>query len=148
MVRSATARGRSSDGATPEGAPLHGYNPSVATTGENMPTWRSIGAKHRREVFRLANAGQVHSDPAVAAAAYQWSHHERWNRLPYRLPGWLLPALGVLMFGIYLAMQMPSLLLIGPAFVIFCGIMSWLTVAAAATVRAAYSGAAEAPATS
>lgn len=126
-----------------EGAPRHSYNPSVAKTGKDMPTWRSIGAKRRREVFRLANAGQVHSDAAVAAAAFQWSHDERWNRLPYRLLGWLLTALGVLLFGIYLAMRMPSLMLIAPGFVIFCGIMNWLTVAAAATVRAAYSGAAE-----
>jgi hypothetical protein len=119
----------------------------MGNAGNDTATWRSIGAKHRREVFRLANAGQVHPDAAVAAAAYRWSHDERWDRLPYRLPGWLLPPLGVLIFGIYLAMRMPPLMLILPAFVIFCGIVSWLTVAAAATVRAAYSGAAESPAT-
>ena len=104
----------------------------------SSPAWKTVSREDRREVFRLANSGQQHPDPAVAEAAYEWSYRSSWNGLANRLPGWLLPAIGAMLLVVIIVIQMPPFLVVGAVAVIIFGLLGWLSTAAAAKVRAAY----------
>jgi Flp pilus assembly protein TadB len=110
------------------------------TTSEptNSAAWKTVSREDRREVFRLANSGQQHSDPAVAEAAYEWSHRSSWNGLANRLPGWLLPAIGAVLVVLFIVIHMPPYLVVGAVAVMIFGLLGWLSTTAAAKVRAAY----------
>jgi len=99
--------------------------------------WKRLGAPTRREVFRLANAGERHPDRDVAEAAAIWAHDPRWNRLSNRIPGWVLPSLGVLLGVVCLVLQMP-VLCIGAGLVIVFGLLGWVSTAAARALRRVY----------
>lgn len=99
--------------------------------------WKRLGARARREIFRLANAGERHPDPHVAEAAAIWAHSPRWNRLSNRIPGWVLPSVGVLLGVVFLVLQVP-LLCVGAGLVVILGLLGWVSTAGARALRTVY----------
>jgi hypothetical protein len=116
----------------------------TAAPGDTQITLKALGREKRAEVFRLANKGERHPDPVVALAASRWSHAERWNSLPNRAPGWLLPLVGILFIVLALAAPVPLLHLLSPLFVVggvvvvVCGVLGWISTSSARTLRAIY----------
>lgn len=102
-------------------------------------TFKSLSREQRSEVARLADKGERHPDPAVAAAVYSWSHAERWNKLPNRLPGWLLPSVGILFVVLALITALPTVFIIGGLLVVVLGVLGWIGTSSARTVRNVYS---------
>jgi hypothetical protein len=100
--------------------------------------WNRVPPADRREVYRLANAGEPHPDEVVRAAAYAWCHDEHWNRVWNRVPGWLLPAVGLLGVVLVIVTGLPALLAVGFTFVTFCGLMGWAGTASALRLRRVY----------
>lgn len=101
-------------------------------------TFKSMGRDNRREVMRLASAGERHPDTAIAAAAYRWSHAKRWNSLANRLPGWLLPSVGVIYILLAILTGLPLWLGIGGVVVVAFGLLGWISTSGARALRAVY----------
>lgn len=101
-------------------------------------TFKSMGRDKRREVLQLAVAGKRHSDPAISAAAYRWSHAKRWNSLANRLPGWLLPGLGVIYILLAVVLGLPWWLGTGGMVVVVIGLLGWINTSGARSLRAVY----------
>jgi predicted anti-sigma-YlaC factor YlaD len=101
-------------------------------------TFKSMGRDNRREVMRLAGAGKRHADPAIAAAVYRWSHAKRWNSLANRLPGWLLPCVGVVYILLVVLTGLPLWLAIGGTVVVVVGLLGWINTSGARSLRAVY----------
>lgn len=97
-----------------------------------------MGRDNRREVMRLAGAGKRHTDPAIAAAAYSWSHAERWNSVANRLPGWLLPGVGMVYILLVVLTGLPLWLAIGGTVVAVVGLLGWISTSGARSLRAVY----------
>ena len=101
-------------------------------------TFKSMGRDNRREVMRLAGAGKRHADPAIAAAVYRWSHAKRWHSLANRLPGWLLPCVGVVYIFLVVLTGLPLWLAIGGTVVVVVGLLGWINTSGARSLRAVY----------
>ncbi|HWU32798.1 MAG TPA: hypothetical protein VN108_07990 [Marmoricola sp.] len=101
-------------------------------------TFKSMGRDNRREVMRLAGAGKRHANPDIAAAAYSWSHAKRWNSLANRLPGWLLPCVGMIYIFFAVLMGLPLWLGIGGMVVVVVGLLGWISTSSARALRAIY----------
>jgi hypothetical protein len=108
-------------------------------TADSPITFKSLGREKRSEVLRLANRGDRHPDPAIAAAAYGWSHAERWNTLANRLPGWLLPSVGIVFVVLIVITGLPAVFIIGGVLVVVLGCLGWMSTSSARAVRAVYS---------
>lgn len=98
---------------------------------------KALSAAERVSVVRLANAGERHPDDRVREAATLWAHDPSWNRWWNRVPGWLLPALGVAVIVAIVVASLPLLLVIPGALVVVFGLLGWNSTAAVTTVRAA-----------
>lgn len=107
---------------------------------------RALTREQRRSLFRLAQQGRTDPDVEVRAAAYEWSHDPRWNRLTNRLPGWLLPATGAVLAAAFIvasvALRAPSgptvVLGLGCAAVVAMGLLGWLSTSNARAFRTLY----------
>lgn len=108
-------------------------------TADTAITFKSLGREKRSEILRLANRGERHPDPVVAAAAYRWSHAERWNTLVNRLPGWLLPSVGIVFIILIVITGLPAVFIIGGVLVVVLGCLGWISTSSARAVRAVYS---------
>jgi uncharacterized membrane protein YidH (DUF202 family) len=108
-------------------------------TADTPITFKSLGREKRGEVLRLASRGERHPDPVVAAAAHRWSHAERWNTFANRLPGWLLPSVGIIVIVLIVIARLPAVLIIGGVLVVVLGSLGWMSTSSARAVRAVYS---------
>lgn len=97
-----------------------------------------MGRDNRREVIRLAGAGKRHADPDIAAATHRWSHAKRWNSLANRLPGWLLPCVGMIYIFLAVLIGLPLWLGIGGMVVVVVGLLGWISTSSARALRAVY----------
>lgn len=104
---------------------------------EGRVEWRRLGAPTRREVFRLAATGQRHPDTDVAEAAATWAYAPGWNRLANRIPGWILPALGVLIGAVFIVVHLPLMCIAAGVVVVF-GLLGWFSATAARRLRRIY----------
>ena len=98
----------------------------------------ALGREDRREVVRLLKADREHPDPEVRAVAYGWAHSPRWDGWAYRLPGWFLPWVGLVMLlvGVQLGGQ-PVLVVLGVAITVW-GAIRWNNLACARAIRRVY----------
>lgn len=113
----------------------------VSTPAVTPVTFKSMGRDNRREVMRLAKAGEPHANPAMAAAVYRWSHAKRWNSLANRLPGWLLPSVGVVYLLLAILTGLPlwfGIGGIGGIVVVVIGLLGWINTSGARSLRAVY----------
>lgn len=97
-----------------------------------------MGRDTRREVIRLANIGERHADTGVVAATYRWSHARRWNSLANRLPGWLLPSVGLAFILGVLLTGLPPVFVAWGIVVVVCGLLGWMSTSLARLLRAVY----------
>jgi hypothetical protein len=120
----------------------------TTSPGAAPVTFKSIGARKRREVFELARKGEIHPDLPVAVAAYRWSHARRWESLANRLPGWLLPSIGIIFIAAFLVVGFASesallratapVFVVGGFVVVFFGVMGWISTSSARILRTVY----------
>lgn len=69
----------------------------------------------------------------------RWANAPRWNSLSNTLPGWLLPAVGVMFVVLSLVADLiPVVFVTGGVVVIFFGVMGWLNTSLARSLRAVY----------
>lgn len=108
--------------------------------------WKAVSPQDRREVFLLAKSGTPHPDAEVADAAYALAHSDVWDRIWNRVPGWLLPVVGLVFLLLSLAL---GTALGAPAFfflvfpvafgvVILLGLLGWQVRSEAAQLRRVY----------
>ena len=99
--------------------------------------WKRLGVSTRREVLLLASAGKQHPDRKVADAAAAWAYDRGWNRWANRLPGWILPAAGLVAVLASFAVQVPLIGVLG-GLAALSGLIGWVGTSTARTLRRVY----------
>ena len=97
-------------------------------------SWKALPRNARVEVHNLAKVGQRHPDPAVAATAEAWAQaffaSGWWNRVP----GWLLPLVGVAIAAV--DWFITPWLALGGVLVAVIGLLGWAKRRMAASIAA------------
>ncbi|MFD1714304.1 hypothetical protein ACFSBZ_07475 [Amnibacterium flavum] len=111
----------------------------MPTAGDGTPTWRSIGRETRGEVLRLAKAGKIHPDPAIAALAYHWSHRPSEDRFANQISGAILLVGTVLALLGFVASSNAVVLVVGVGVTLIVVVaMRRQEAGVAASIRSAY----------
>lgn len=91
----------------------------------------------RREVVRLLKADREHPDAEVRKVAQAWANSPRWESWGYRLPGWLIPWVGLML--LWLGVELRQIPVVALAVLVTAwGVIRWNNLACARAIRRVY----------